>query len=99
MDSSSTSDLRLIGALLTKCRSGGDRRRAGLVRLQLSVIAATRRNGTRPLPLRSENAKTACIMGVFVVSRRRIRDLLTRLTGFRGDRLTRQVDHGKSAFG
>ena len=52
-----------------------------------------------PLPPRSENAKTACIMGVFVVSRRRIRDLLTRLTGFRGDRLTRQVDHGKSAFG
>src|SRR6266567_6135665 len=29
---------------------------------------------------------------------RGIRDLLTRLTGFRGDRLTRRADHGKSAF-
>jgi len=82
----------LAGPLLTKCRPGRDKRRAGLGRLQLSVPAATHRTGIWPLPHRSENAKTACIMGFFRGFEAASEELLTRLTGFRADHLTPQVN-------
>jgi len=77
VDPPSTGDLRRWGALLTKCRSGRDKRRAGLGRLHLSVPAASHRTGLWLLPLGSENAKTACIMGVFRGFEAASRDLLT----------------------
>jgi len=82
-----------VGPVLTKCRPGRDKRRAGLGRLQLSVPAAIDRTGLSPLPHRSENAKTACIMGVFRGFEAASEELLTRLTGFRADCLTPQVNH------
>src|SRR6266568_9018348 len=99
MDSSSTSDLRLIGALLTKCGLGETNGEPDSVGSSFSSRQPPTAVVLGPLPPRSENAKTACIMGVFLVSGRRTRDVLTRLTRFRGDRFSRQVDHGKSAFG
>jgi len=51
--------------LLTKCRSGRDKRRAGLGRLQLSVPAATHRTGIWPLPHRSEKCEACPYYGRF----------------------------------